>query len=126
MNKTEQLRTSILKALEAGKILSFKWDCGGDEAIISVYLNGEMMSYHNAFVEELSFYLFNKLKLPDAGEFVMQGEGKLLLENDILFLEYESKLKGYDDFDEEFNHIGWKEVDEIVPEHSGKIILFDE
>ncbi len=126
MNTEGQLKEAIILAIEAGKEITLQWDCGGDQSVITVLLDGEQMSYDNIFAEELELYLVNKLNLPDVGDFSMKGVGKLLLEEEEVFLEYESRWKGYEDYDEDLDLFSWKEVDEIDKDNSGKIVLFDE
>ena len=122
----QQLKKAVFEELKKGKEITVEWNCGGDEAILSVHWEEEEISYGDAFAEDIDIYLSIKLNLPDAGEFSMEGGGKLIAENDDVFLVYESRLKGYEDFDEEYNYLGWKEVDELDKDNSGKIVLFDE
>ncbi len=126
MNTEGQLKEAISKAIEAGKEISVKWDCGGDEAIMTIYIDEQQLGYNNAFAEKLDLYLMNRLNLPDAGPFSMQGGGKFLVEEDEVYFEYESRWKGYEGYDEDFNYTGWKEVDEKDEDNSGKIKLFEE
>jgi len=126
MNTKDQLKQIIKKAINSEKEISVKWDCGGDQAIITVYIDGTELNYDNAFAQEMDMYLINKLDLPDVGEFAMEGGGKIIMEQENIYIEYESRWKGYEDFDEEFNPLGWKEVDEIDETNSGKTKLFDE
>lgn len=120
------LKEETLRLLRAGKEITLKWDCGGDEAIVTPYLNGKEMNYRDSYVEKLYIYIANYLNLPDVGEFVMEGGGKLTEENGEVYIQYESVMKAYEDYDEEYNPIGWKEVNEKEEAYSGKKELFKE
>lgn len=120
------LKEETLKLLRAGKEITLKWDCGGDEAIVTPYFDGKEMDYRDKYVEKLYIYIANYLNLPDVGEFQMEGGGKLIEDNGEVYIEYESIMKGYEGYDEEFNPTGWKEVNEREDEYSGKKELFKE
>ena len=70
------LKAETLKILKAGKEITLEWDCGGDEAIISTFMDRELMDYRDPFVEQLYIYLVNYLNLPSVGEFDLEGIGK--------------------------------------------------
>jgi len=78
------------------------------------------------YVEKLYIYIANYLNLPDVGEFHMEGKGKFIEDKGEVYIEYESIMKGYEGFDEDFNSTGWKEVNERDDEYSGKKELFRE
>ncbi len=122
--KMIDLKAETVKLLKAGKEITLKWDCGGDEAIVIPYLDGKKMDYKDKYVEKLYIYIANYLNLPDVGEFHMEGEGKLVEDNGEVYIEYESIMKGYEGYDEEFNSAGWQEVNEREDEYSGKKELF--
>lgn len=118
------LKEETLKLLKEGKEVTLKWNCGGDEAIVTPYLDGKEMDYRDMYVEKLYIYIANYLNLPDVGEFDMEGEGKLIEEKGEIYIEYESTMKGYEGYDEEFNPTGWQEVNEREDIYSGKKELF--
>jgi hypothetical protein len=122
MDNNSQLKEKILASIEAGKKITLKWDCGGDEALISVFMNNEQLKYDNAFSQELELYLVNYLNLPDTGQFELEGDGEIIQENEGLFIVYESILKGIEDYENEEG--GWKEVNEKDETYSGKKELF--
>ena len=43
-----------------------------------------------------------------------------------MYIEYESIMKGYEGYDEDFNSTGWHEVNERDDMYSGKRGLFQE
>ncbi|MCB0607534.1 MAG: hypothetical protein KDD12_07455 [Lewinella sp.] len=120
MDNKSQLEEAIFAAIEAGKKITVKWDCGGDEAIIKVLVDGAELTYNNAFAMELDMYLVNYLNLPDAGEFSMTGNGEIVEENEELYIVYESILKGVEDYETG----RWKELNEKDDVYSGKKKLF--
>ena len=120
------LKEETLKLLKEGKEITLKWNCGGDEAIVTPYLNGEQMDYRDKYVEKLYIYLANYLNLPDVGEFDMEGEGKLIEEKGEIYIEYESIMKGYVDYGERGEKSEWVEVNEREDMWSGKKELFKE
>lgn len=119
MDKISQIEDTIYKAIQSGNEITVKWNCGGDEAIISLFINGEQLKYDNPFVQELDLYLINYLNLPDVGEFDMEGLGKFIIENDEVYIEYESIMKGMEDYE----NGGWKEINEREEMFSGKRLL---
>ena len=120
MDNKSQLEEAIFAAIEARKKITVKWDCGGDEAIIKVLVDGAELTYNNAFAMELDMYLVNYLNLPDAGEFSMTGNGEIVEENEELYIVYESILKGVEDYETG----RWKELNEKDDVYSGKKKLF--
>ena len=84
------------------------------------------MEYEDKYVEQLDIYLVNYLNLPSVGEFEMNGEGKLIEVNGEIYIEYESIMRGFEGFDEDFNSTGWQEVNEVDDMYSGKKALFKE
>lgn len=124
MDNTPQLKEKVLSALEAGKRIKLKWNCGGDEAIVTVILNGEELQYDHPFVQELDMYIVNYLNLPDSGDFEMEGGGEIIREDGTLFIVYESTLLGVSDYESEEG--GWKVLNEKDEAFSGKKKLFKE
>ena len=124
--KMIDLKEETLKLLKEGKEITLKWNCGGDEAIVTPYLNGEQMDYRDKYVEKLYIYLANYLNLPDVGEFDMEGEGKLIEEKGEIYIEYESIMKGYVDYGERGEKSEWVEVNEREDMKNRKKELFKE
>ena len=124
MENKLKLKETIFSMIEAGKKLSVKWNCGGDEAIITVFENNERLKFDHPFAMELDLYLINYLNLPDVGEFDLEGGGEIIKENEEIYIVYESILKGMEDYESENG--GWKEINERDETFSGKKRLFKE
>lgn len=103
------IEAQILEALNAEKKVSVKWNCGGDEALIALFLDDKEVPYDDELAQETQMYLVNYLDLPDAGEFYMDGDGNIIEENGKLYIEYESI---------------WRGDNEKEPMYSGKQRLF--
>lgn len=119
-----ELMDATLDILESGKVITLKWDCGGDQAIITVFIDSEELPIGNAYGNQLEFYLMKLLDLPDAGEFALDGGGEIIDEDEKIFLVYESILKGYENYTREGENLGWLDVNEKDDTYSGKIELF--
>ena len=73
----------------------------------------------------MNLMVMNILDLPDAGEFSMKGKGVVIKEENNIYLECESFMKGYVDYDfEEKKVLGWKEVNEKQEQYSGRSLVF--
>lgn len=121
------LKEELIQLIKSSKSLTVKWDCGGDQAIITTYVDGKEMDYSNKLAEKLHIYLINYLDLPDVGEFELEGEGTLMEDQGAVYIEYESIMKGYMDYGEDggnFDEAEWKEVNEKEEDWSGKKGLF--
>lgn len=119
-----QFEAQILEFLNAGKKVSVKWNCGGDEAIVTLFLDDKEVPWNDKFAREFDLYLVNYLNLPDVGEFSMDGVGNIIEENDKLYIEYESITRGYESYSKDYESSEWKEVNEVDPMFSGKKRLF--
>lgn len=118
MDKLSKIEDIIFQAIEADKEIKVRWNCGDDQATISVFLDGERLKHENPFVREIDVYLMNYLDLPSVGPFELEGEGKFVIENDELYIVYESYLKGTEDYDNPGG--GWIELNEKDESYSGK------
>jgi hypothetical protein len=107
-----EIRKFLTDKIKEGKTITVKWDCGGDEAFAYFFENGEAID-DMEISEDLELMIINQLNLPDAGEFVLEGEGRLFLEDDKLLIEYKSILK----------ELEGEEMNEVQDEFSGKKIL---
>lgn len=119
-----QLEAQITEILNAGKKLSVKWNCGGDEAIVTLFLDDKEVPYNDKFAQGLDMFLVNYLNLPDVGEFSMDGGGNIIEQNDKLYIEYESITRGYESYSKDYESSEWKEVNEVDPMFSGRKKLF--
>ncbi|MEM1134278.1 MAG: hypothetical protein AAGI07_00455 [Bacteroidota bacterium] len=118
------LKDQIIEILNSGKRITLKWNCGGDEAIVTTFVDGKQVSYNDKFAEELDIYIVNYLDLPDVGEFQMEGEGEIVEENGKVYLECESTLLGYEGYTDEGKSEGWVKTNTREDEYSGKRKLF--
>lgn len=80
------------------KEMSFSWESGNDEAF--VYFDDFTDAEEDQFTN-LEEYIINKLDIPDAGEFNMNGSGIIFIEGNTVKAKYQSLLKNIVDFNEE-------------------------
>lgn len=108
--------TELLSTLQAGHQLTVRWDCGGDESFVYTQLDGEELeanySRSNDLPSLLDQYLTERLELPGAGEFSMEGTGRIFQEGQEVVIEYQSQAfadtSWMDDMsDEELTAIGY-------------------
>lgn len=111
----KSMETKVREILSNGERLKFRWDCGGDEAIISLDRktpgNISPDKFEDSLYPSLTLYILNFLNLPDVGEFSMEGGGefKLVADEELIF-EFESVMNSYIDYNPETNEV--KEVNE--------------
>lgn len=104
----------IAQTLQAGHALSVRWDCGGDESFVYTQLDGQEIRADYGNSNDLAYlldqYLTDLLQLPDAGEFAMEGTGRIFREGPAVLIEYQSRAMVYwEDFgltDEELRELG--------------------
>ncbi|MFK7970894.1 MAG: hypothetical protein AB8F95_11030 [Bacteroidia bacterium] len=116
------LKEHTLSLLQSGKKLAASWSCGGDEAHIKMSMDGEELPHTDSFAEEMSMYLLNRLSLPDAGEFSMEGDGNFILEKGQIYIDCESWNLGHEDYEKD----KWVETEDLDREYSGRFELFKE
>lgn len=112
-----RLKDWVVGSLKEKGNLVFSWESGNDEAFVS--FQDKTDSEEENF-EDLEEYIVDKLDIPDAGEFQMNGNGTIYLENGLVRAKYSSVIKAIIDFDEETE-------EEIFSEEeydSGDIALF--
>lgn len=85
----------ILQTIQQGHALTVRWDCGGDECFVYTELDGveQRANYSNEqdFPMLLDRYLTDLLELPGAGEFSMEGGGRIFQEGQAILLDYQSQ-----------------------------------
>lgn len=88
------VQQQIADLLQAGHTLAVHWDCGGDESFVTTEVDGAEVraDYGNDadFAMLLDRYLTELLDLPDAGDFHMEGDGRIFREEASVVIEYES------------------------------------
>lgn len=119
------LEDKIYTLLESGKKITLRWDCGGDEALIYSFIDGKEVDFKDPLFLELDMLILNTIDLPSAGEFSMDGTGEIILETGKIYLVCESIFRGYEDYTQEGESLGWKETNEVDETCSGKIELFE-
>ncbi len=123
------LELQIIELLEAGRKIKLKWDCGGDQAIITIIIDNKELPYNSPILNGLDIYISNYLNLPSVGDIELIGEGEIIDENDSLYLVCESKMSYYiEDYewpeDDEEDPEDCKTAPEIDEDYSGKRELF--
>lgn len=97
---SNELRTRVLALLQAGHALAVRWDCGNDESILAIDLDGAELpcNYTDAddLAVNLSNYLLDLLELPGVGAFELRGGGYIVLEGEAVVLHYQSEYIDYD------------------------------
>ena len=76
----------------------------------------------------MSFHTINRLDLPDVGEFSLSGKGEIKQDEEGIFLECESIMHGcysFEEVDGKFVDEGWKDINEVYEEYTGKFYLFE-
>lgn len=103
------VENQITQLLQQGQLLTVRWDCGGDESFVTAELNGveQPANYGDEqdFYVLLDRYITELLDLPDAGEFSMQGTGRIFQEGQEVILDYQSRATTYWDNDDD----SWKD-----------------
>ncbi len=105
MNKTK-IKQTIQQLIWEGKTVGADWDCGGDEAIVQIHINGEVWDepYGETSVSwQLGDLLIDILGLPSAGECYNKGEGLFHLnDQDQLVLHFSYNQYYVDYLEEKF------------------------
>lgn len=106
------VQRQIADLLQAGHALAVRWDCGGDESFVYTELDGKEIraDYNNdtdlAFL--LDRYLTELLELPDAGDFQLEGTGRIFQEGAEVIIEYQSVFT--DDGSDLLTDEEWREI----------------
>lgn len=85
----------IAQTLQAGHLLTVRWECGGDEGFVYTEIDGQEIEagYNNE--KDLAYlleqYLTERLNLPSAGEFSMEGTGRIFQEGPDVIIDYQSQ-----------------------------------
>ena len=115
----EKLKDWIILSIRQRGSLAFTWESGNDEAFVTFKDNDNNEAEQENF-EHLEEYIVDKLEIPDAGEFRMDGSGTLYLADNQVKAKYSSVIKGITDYDEESDAVTYSEE-----EHdSGDKVLF--
>ena len=113
----EKLKDWIILSIREKGSPAFTWESGNDEAFVTFKDSNE--ADENNF-QDLEEYIVDKLDIPDAGEFRMDGSGTLYLADNLVKAKYSSIIKGITDYDEDTDAVTYSEE-----EHdSGDKVLF--
>lgn len=138
---TEELQQQLKQLLQEGKTITVSWDCGGDEAFAYIQINGQQLEFGNPLAEAMDMFLINRLDLPSAGEFTLQGGGTITLKEGEIWLNYASESQVYweeEEYEELVEYSKKHQPEEELPSFeaskemqpdptfSGKVALFAE
>ncbi|WP_299460921.1 hypothetical protein [uncultured Microscilla sp.] len=77
----EELRQQVADLYAQKHRITAVWDCGGDETIVRLLLDGQALcDSYPVLCEKLRDLLIEKLQLPNTGEYYNQGRGWLELD----------------------------------------------
>jgi len=93
----EKLKDWIIRSITEKGSLAFTWESGNDEAFVEFNDYNEVEQDKFECLEE---YIVDKLNIPDAGEFSMNGNGTLYIADNFVKAKYSSTMKGIIDYDE--------------------------
>ena len=134
-----ELSSRVSALLQSGHTLAVRWDCGNDESILFIDLDGAELPFNYTDVNDLAVnltdYLLNLLELPGIGGFELRGGGHIVLEGEEVVLHYKSEFVDYegswvDELTEEQEaalNAGTAKVPidpELSEEYSGRQVLF--
>lgn len=149
----DSLPAQLLTLLEAGRVLTVSWDCGGDDHMVTVQIDGveqgfdfgdDYYSWLCATQDEyeqylsritnlpvlLSGFLAEQLRLPSVGDFQMQGGGRIVLEGREIVINFQSDAVSWDynwapdDWLPEY-YLSSSELAELFPERLAEIAALD-
>jgi hypothetical protein len=93
---TTNLQSRVLALLQGGHTLAVRWDCGNDESILFIDLDGVELPFDYADANDLAVnltdYLLDLLELPGIGAFELRGGGRIVLEGEEVVLHYTSEF----------------------------------
>ncbi len=134
------LEARVRALLQAGHTLAVRWDCGNDESLLYIDLDGTELpfNYRDPYdlADSLCDYLLGLLELPGVGAFELRGGGRMVLEEEAVVLHYQSEFVDYegdwlDELSEEQKaalNAGTASVSidpELSEEYSGQQVLFE-
>ena len=111
------IESQILTVLQAGRALTVRWDCGGDESFVYTEVDGaeqpfDFQNQTTDFAFGMDRYLTDLLELPSAGEFEMRGTGRIFQEGAAVVIDYQSEAFADDSWmadlsDEQLEEMGY-------------------
>ena len=112
-----KLKDWLALYVKENRNLEFSWESGNDEGFVTFQ---DSASIGEDRLDQMESYIIDKLDIPAAGEFQMNGSGFIYLDNNLIKVKYSSIMKALVDFDE-------KTEEEIYSEEehdSGDVVLF--
>jgi hypothetical protein len=100
------LKPWVLNLLKEKGELTFSWESGNDEAFVTFDAFTE--AEENNFME-LEEYMVDRLEIPDAGEFQMNGSGTVYMDGGIARVKYTSVMKEIVDYNEKTDEVVYGE-----------------
>ena len=85
----------VVAWLGEGKTLTAKWDAGGDETLVSLYVDGKQLSFNSEHFFAICDVIADQLELPNAGEWFVKGGGTIRREANQIVIDHESTGFGY-------------------------------
>lgn len=98
VNAEARLKDFIVSSLKEKGKLTFSWESGHDEAFVT--FDDKDDSKEDDFFD-LEEYIVYKLDIPDAGEFQMNGNGTLYIQDNFVRAKYSSTMKETIDYNED-------------------------
>jgi hypothetical protein len=94
----ESLGSWLVRKVKEKGDLAFTWESGNDEAFVTFpdFSEAEETSF-----QHLEEYVINKLGIPDAGEFSMNGLGSIYMQKNVVRAKFSGVMKALVDFNEE-------------------------
>jgi hypothetical protein len=112
VNELIPIQRQIADLLQAGHTLAVRWDCGGDESFVYTEVDGQETRADYENDNDLAFlldrYLTELLELPDAGDFHMEGTGRIFREGAEVIIDYQSVVT--DDGSDLLTDEEWREI----------------
>ena len=114
MAELTAVQQQLANLLQAGRTLTVRWDCGGDQSFVTTEVDGQEVAANYESEADFAFsldrYLTELLELPDVGEFQMQGTGRIYQQGREVLIDYQSRAEVYwEDYgfsDEELRELG--------------------
>lgn len=117
----QDIKNWLLSHLNANRKVTVKWDCGGDESFVYPYIDGVEVGYDDEIHDVFEQFLIAELDIPDAGEFSLQGQGTIFIEDGKIVIEHSAEGTATIDYDEETE----QEIFETISEPLTKDVLFE-
>lgn len=112
-----RLKEWLVLNVKENRNIEFSWESGNDEGFVT-FQDSEAIGQDR--LDDLESYIVDKLDIPSAGEFQMNGSGFIYLDNNLIKVKYSSIMKSLVDFDEQTE----EEIYSEEEHDSGDVVLF--